>query len=392
MSKTTFTTTKQRLFLTIAAFYVTTFAASLTCVASINVNDTNSLGFCLVGQELLKLEETPRVDISPLILTNSLLSRNPFFFRQPFSSLSNIRQFFENNRISYLKGVHNLLRDAMIHIGSKPSLLASDRGEVSLSRATFFRLQLFTLFSVFVSNKLNLSSTKKLVRRCYSKFLDSSINPNEVAIWNGISDFLLEYDTQEYFPMFVNHKFSRFVFPNEVLLKVLRYIQLESFSSIHSENRNRSAFNPERIGVLIQTDRTLLRLRTSGLLPVLSKRLDRLQALCCFHPSGHSKLRRQCSSCLGISKFVEIDTIGFFGLETNLADEVIGISVSLECAFERFKTCIESNFCCSYQLHILYLSETEKVSFNKFEKFSQKGGGGNSSTTTRVAVSLPQTR
>ena len=328
---------KDRLEFAVAPFGVTASTALLAGISGRSVFNRYSLGFCLVSQELLKLKEIPFVQVFSL-----------FFSR---FCVPNALEVFKDYCASSLNRGYNLFGDCMVDIPTKPLFLGFESPKVPFARMPF-RLKGTSKFLVPTRNCFDFLSIKKLVGGQHRNLVDATVNPDELVVGRNISHFFLENNVKKDLVL-PNEQIRRGIFPTKILFKVSRDGKSEFLPSIHGGNRNNLLVKPKRVGVDIQTDRSLFGLWTRSLLSSLNFRLNRLESFCCLHSGRDSQLGWKNLSAFLVGLVVKRNAISVFGLKSSPANKVKGFCVSLYGRLKLAWRTIYNQLCCLNQLHIL---------------------------------------
>lgn len=276
---------------TIRTTDMTTLAASLTRVPSINVFNVDAFPHRLISQKLFKLKKAPLINFFSLLLP------------QLVASASNTCQLLKHKGSTRLNAFYNLLRNAMVLIRSETVLLASNLGKVSFGRTSSNRLKFRPESFIPFTDTFDSPSTKEPIIRSNSNLLDTSVNANKLTRRQNVWYSCLKDDIQEHHSVSDN-KFSRFSVPRNVLFKIFWNRNVNFLSSFDCSKRQEVLVKPDIECLGVVSNRTLFRLRTGSFLSFFQSEFNRFKRLCCFNSCGDSKICCQVFSG-GLVCFIE---------------------------------------------------------------------------------------
>jgi len=361
MIKSTQPTFENTLVLPVGFFNMSAFAASLTGVSCININNTNSFSRSFVCKKFFELKERPLINLLPLSLSQCFLTLFSLFFGKFSRSTTNTSQFFKNYCVSTLKSTYNLLRNAMVGVTHETVLLLFNFLKVSLCVMSF-GLQLTSKFLIFSFNVPKSFPIKETIIGTHRRSFNPTINSNKFPIWSNIFHFFFKTNIEKNLT-FANKQIGRSSLPSKVLFEILRNIKLKFHSTINGKNRNDTLVHPNIVGVSIKPNAALFGLRAFFTL----QHFDRTKSFCCFHSCGDRKLRWQRLPCFLVGKFVKVNTISSF-LKSSFADLIVRVCVSINCWLQLACRNVQSYFNGAYQSHILHLYSNEISIFENYFK------------------------
>jgi hypothetical protein len=354
--KTTRLTVKNALLGSVAFGNMSASRTFLGSVPSIYIIHCDPVRLCLVLKEELQLIIRPRTVLSLILsllrsFTSSLVN----------SSCSQSSQVFQYNRGSTLQRRDNLFGNAVIHITSEAVLLERNLPKVSFPRMSLL-LKGRPQSLITTRNLLNSTSAKEPVITGHSQLGNASVNSNALTIMgNRLNSFLKNYIQKN---MSSSHKqISRTPLPREILLKIIRNNKFALDSSSQSLNRNFVPVKPNGEGFVVVPDTGMLGLRTReefGLsfmvlgksIFVLLKSPHRLNSFDGFGASRTSQISGEILPALPVGFVVQGDSIPVVVVPRGLSHVVEGFGVSLDSRHEDLWRGLESEFDCSYHIHI----------------------------------------
>ncbi len=358
-------TDKDRLEFAVAPFGVTATTALLAGISGGSVFNRYSFGFGLVSQELLKLVEVPFVQV--------------FSLRFSRFCVSDALEVFKDYCASSLNQRYNLFGDCVVDIPTKPLFLGFKSSKVPFARMSF-RLKGTSKFLVPTRNRFDFLSIKKLVGGQHRNLVDSTVNPDELAVGRDVRDILLENDVQKDLVL-PNEQIRRSIFPSKILFKVSRDNQRKFLTSIYGRNGDNLLIEPKRVGVHIQTDGRSLGLWARSLLTSLNLGVDRVKRLCGLGSGRDGQLGWKPLATLLVGLVVKRISVVVVRLKTRLTDKIERLGVSIDGRLKLLWRAVNNQFCCLNQLHTLnsfynYLHFTytkNTISENIFCKLNKKG-------------------
>ena len=344
---------ENRLTRTIGTANVTASTTLLTGVTSGNIFSLTSVGFPFVLQEGLQLKEVPFVNLFSLLFAEPNILANPF-------------QVFQNDCASLSQRAYNLFADRMVDILTKPSFFRRHPTQVSFTRMPF-GLQFAT--QPFVSSRygLHLLSTKELIVRGDSKIDNASINADHFSVGRNVGNFLLEDDIQK--DLSVSDKqIGGSISPAKVLLKIFRHQHFDLATALNRLDRNFARAKKDAVTVGVITDRTTVGSGASRFSALFDFCRHGFQRFSGFHASRDRQLGRKIFSGGFVGLVVQGNAIGFFGIPSRLADEVVRLGVGINSRLESLWRSLQDDFGCTYQLHICYFKKSINNSCKKMQK------------------------
>ncbi len=320
---------------------ISTTRTLLRGISGIDISNSNSLGFCFVDKELLKLREVPFMQFSSLFLAKSCL-------------LSDAFQLLENNSCPFRDRPNYLLRNLVIGISAKTVLLPRNSPKVSFGRFATTRLQYRPQFLIPVRYLSDFTSVKEFIIGCYGYLSNTTINAYNLACRFWVWNVLFKNYMQEYtFPS--QEQISRAPSPIEVSLEVFGNGNGETFSAVNSKNRDFSTVKPDIITSGIKPYRALFGFRTSSLLPLFKSCLNRFKGFCSFHSGRNSKLRGKMFLGLPIGLVMQRHSVSISILPSCFTDIVKGLGISLNSWLDNLRRNIQFNlsYSCESHIHII---------------------------------------
>jgi hypothetical protein len=187
-----------------------TSTASLASVFGVDMLNTFTQSFGFVGEELLKLPESPGTEQSIEPLTVALASSDA--------------QLLDNEELCITQSY--LFANTVVNISHKPLFSSLELPEMSPCGTSAFALQLRFKPLIFTFDSTNLTAVEKLSVACDDWINDSSVNADSL----GNRDFLdigsFGYEVKTYFTIFNAHSCSSDS-PRNKRLKVMRNFNLE---------------------------------------------------------------------------------------------------------------------------------------------------------------------
>ena len=344
---------ENRLTRTIGTTDMTASTTLLTGVTSGNIFSLTSVGFPFVLQKGLQLKEVPFVNLFSLLFAEPNILANPF-------------QVLQNDGASLFQRAYNLFADAMVDILTKPSFFRRHSTQVSFARMPF-GLQFAT--QPFVSSRygLHLLSAEELIVRGDSKIYDSSINTDHFTIGRNVGDFLLKDDIQKDLPV-SDKQIGGSISPAKVLLEVFRNQHLDSTATFNRLDGNLTRSKKKTVTIGVITDRATVRFWASRFSALFDFGSNCFQRLGGFHASRDCQLGRKIFSGDFVGLVVQRNAIGFFGVPTRLADEVVRLGVGIHRRLESLWRSLQDDFRCTNQLHICYFKKLIGDSCKKMQK------------------------
>ena len=162
--KATFAATESRTF-TISFVGMPTVRALLRSVSSIHKQNMFSKSLSFVADKLLKLVESPIIELAVELFASSLLN-------------SDLAQAFKS-KYSIFR-VYNLLGYTVVNISHKPSFLTGHSLKLAFGRAGAFGLQLFTKMGITSTPILDLLGVEKSVIRADCNINYPAIYPKNI--------------------------------------------------------------------------------------------------------------------------------------------------------------------------------------------------------------------
>ena len=162
--KATFAATESRTF-TISFVGMPTVRALLRSVSSIHKQNMFSKSLSFVADKLLKLVESPIIELAVELFASSLLN-------------SDLAQAFKS-KYSIFR-VYNLLGYTVVNISHKPSFLTGHSLKLAFGRAGAFGLQLFTKMGITGTPILDLLGVEKSVIRADCNINYPAIYPKNI--------------------------------------------------------------------------------------------------------------------------------------------------------------------------------------------------------------------
>jgi len=162
--KATFAATESRTF-TISFVGMPTVRALLRSVSSIHKQNMFSKSLSFVADKLLKLVESPIIELAVELFASSLLN-------------SDLAQVFKS-KYSIFR-VYNLLGYTVVNISHKPSFLTGHSLKLAFGRVGAFGLQLFTKMGITSTPILDLLGVEKSVIRADCNINYPAIYPKDI--------------------------------------------------------------------------------------------------------------------------------------------------------------------------------------------------------------------
>ena len=336
-------TLEQTLFNSITSLNVPTNRTLLRGISSVNKINKTSFFSSFVRKELFQLVERPSID--PIFL----------FLSEFFAVFSNVFQIFKHNCSPMRKSIYDLLRNTVIYISPETVLLHSNLLKVSFGRSCSFFLKPLSQRPVPINYLFCVSSIKKLIFRCYSNFLDTSINTNYFLRWFYILYFFLKNNTKKNF-IPPDKQLSGFSPPSFIFRKVRGYLKFKFLSSINSRYRQKFLVKPNIIGIGIIPNAHLFRLWACCFSILSYPCFSSFQGFTCFVSSRTRELRGQKSSTILVSFVVKGNSIMVAIPPANSTDMVKCLCVSLNCRHYRGNICFYLDFDCFCKYHTSYIN------------------------------------
>ena len=335
-------TTENGLMRTIRTTNMSATTALLRSVSRIDIVCSNAFRHSFVHKKLFQLTEVPFVNLFPLFFSHS-------------NSLPNTLEFFKDHRASCFQRINNLLCNAVVSIPTKPCLFHRNATKVSFARMPF-GLQLAPQPFVSFGYGFDLLSTEELIVRGNSKIHNPSINPDKLLVGRSVGNLLLKDNMQKDFTV-SNKKISRSPLPIDVLLEVVRDQQFELQPSADGLDGDIVGEQLQGVTVGIITNRTLFGFWTSCVSALLDFCCNGFKRFSGFHSSRNSQLGRKIFSGGLVSQMVQRNSVGFFGVPTDLTSKIVGFGVGINSRLESLWRSLNDQFSRSCQFHILCFDE-----------------------------------
>ena len=321
---------------------MSTPAAFLAGVPSVNIFNTYPSCVRFIGKELFKLGKVPFVQILAL------------FFAKPYV-LSNSAQFFKRNHRATVKGFYDSFCNHMVAIGSKTVLLVGNLFKVSFGRFATTGLQRTSDSFITLGNFFNTTATKELIFRSNGNFLNPPVNTHNLAGGFRIGNIFAKNHIQKNFT-FSDKQISGTSLPCKILVKIFRNKNGDLYPACNSKQRKLIPVKPYIVTSGIISDRRLFRFWAGSFLFFLYSCLDHFNRFSGLHPSGYSKLRREVFSRDRIGFSMQGYSVRVAIIPSCLAHEVKCLCVFFNRWLDNFYRDIEFEFYSSYKLHIHILN------------------------------------
>jgi hypothetical protein len=327
-----------------------------------------------IRQKRLQLVKTPRHPVS-LFLPVDLIC-----FLEMFDGvLVDVSKVLKYNGGAWFQSRYNLFGYDVIHITSEAVLLAFDFDKVSFPRMSL-ALKNRPQSLILTRNLFDVPSSKEPFVRRNSNAFNTSVNPDGVAVSNGISNRLRKHNVQEYSAISDN-QLSRTSFPSGKLLIIFWEIDRKLKSTINGLERQFVFVKPDGKGFVVVSNTHLFGLRASvdfwfSAVPFSSflalKFFDRFNRFGGFDSGRDSQISREIFSNNFVSFVVKFNAIGIFVVvPSGLADEIISFGISLHSRQEDLRRGFEFKSNCTSDFHNSIYGKTRWNSLNDFENISQ---------------------
>lgn len=330
---------------------VSASTAFLGSVPGINIRDAYSSCVRFVGEKLLKLEETPFMQILPLFLAKPRV-------------LPDAGQFFKSNHISTVDRFNDSLCNHVVGVGYKTVLLPGNFTKVSFCRFTSTGLQCAPYSLVTLGNFFDLSAAKEFIFRSDGKFFYAPVDTDDLACKFRIGNILAENHVQEDF-VFSHKQLGGTSFPCKILPEMFGNGKGNLDSSSSGKQRKLAPVKPDVVTSSIIANRRLLRLWARGFLLFLDSCLNCLNGFGCFHAGGYGKLRGKIFPSGGIGFVVQRDSVRITVIPTCLTHKIKRRCVRLDSWINSFYRNVKFKFYGSCKFHDVHIVSMLTVKVNK---------------------------
>jgi len=351
--KTTTFTNKVGLVFSVIFGHISTLAAFLRAVVSIDIDNLYSFALSFILYKLLELSKVPAVYPASVL----------FAYSDPFSDSFKL---FKNNYSTSRNKTDYFLSNFVVNLPPKPFLLLGDLLKVSLGRRSAFGGKFFPECIISFRYCSYVSTIKKLVyfsirsRNC-CKFSKTQINSyTKICLFCLFSFFFNRDVKKELFASFVIFKICRSYLPIKILLKIFRNLNFKFLSPFNSSKRNFFSIKPDCIGAFVIADSRIFAFRTSAFKPFLFSLDCRFETFSSYNSCRNNKLGRKRAFISNgiVGEVVEFNSIVGLSFPADFTGVVVSKPVLLNClkkylllVFGSFKDKLKS----SLKFHICIL-------------------------------------
>ena len=219
---------------------IMTSTASLGSVSGININNSNTLHQRFIFDKALELPESPLVD--PYVI---------------FGTLSDSRQVFHNNGISFIQTINDSLTDIVIFPTHQPSPLPTHFLEFSLGSSGAFALELTHKFIMPDSFLLDIFSVEPPFTT-YNESINADVKPQNSLCLRALRLNTSECEQEESPIKLVDHQKTFTNLPIfEIDFETIRNRKGNLNSTFKSGNTQDTILNGSRTGEVV-TNRNII--------------------------------------------------------------------------------------------------------------------------------------
>ena len=317
----TLTATKFRLRSTVRPMLIPTLGTRLRSMARINTNDSNTLGLCLIRDQLTQTSKGPLVKLTTLLHATTLSIRTYF------------SQVLNHNRTAWLNTINYAPTNNVIAIRAKPCHFQTQAPQMPLGRTCAFALKPTLQSEVSTFNALPSSFAKEPIIGCdrWASFAKVNTNNRASGHDNGFGQSNNKMEKEETVTINQIGAIKPFGLSNLTLRAVI-HLERNTKTTRHGRKASTVILQVEPITAHVVPNRSKSRARTGNLLwfalaiLLLAQSKSRHQRFSCTHPSGYNKLRRQLGKLttqIIIGRFVQRNAVLLAAIPTVTRNEIV---------------------------------------------------------------------